>query len=322
MKFNIKSIELRERQIQGKRKLVDLAFSGTGPVRFPAWIGVLRYIEEMGYGVRRLIGTSGGGLIGGMYMAGMSVDDIETVTFNVPLTKFAKANAWRLVKMAAFPTWLGGGYMNNGSKVERFLSKLLDKKTMGDVPGLYITATDMVNGRRKIFSAETDPDFPVARAIRASISLPLIWNGVRYNNTVLFDGGLRYNFPIDYFEPSDGVPIIGFAIEPDFCTVSEQYNFKDVGSAVISNMVQASDIKHREDALAANQSVDLYADRGERNQVNYPEQTEEDSRYQQVCVVMTVRHIWRVLLLLRSATVQYSAIELENYMNLIDSCQI
>lgn len=274
-------------------KQVDLALSGTGPIRFAAWVGVLRYIEQMGYGIRRLVGTSGGALVGGMYKAGLTVDEIEKILLETNYAKFAKSGFLKLMKAILAPRIFGGGYMNNGRKLERFFYRNTDGATMFDAKGLSIVTTDMVNGRMLVFSSESHPDMPVSKAIRASISLPVIWNGVHYQydrreveeimseccidpqpvwhdpavevsckrcgyrfrtRTVLMDGGLRNNFAINLLTEQgtdDRVPVIGFAIEHDFCTIQELYNFKDVMGSVISNLVDATKVEHMKDAFGA-----------------------------------------------------------------------
>lgn len=260
--------KLMNRRNRVYQKQLDLTLSGTGPVRFPAWVGVLRYIEERGYHIRRLAGTSGGALVGGLYAAGMSVDDLESVLLKTDYSDFARTSWWRVAKAIAWPKAFGGGYMNNGYKLEKFLHGLIGKKSFKHAKGLHIFTTDMCNGVSKIFNWKDDYHYSIAKAIRASISLPIIWNGVPYKykkghrvkgikrrRTVLMDGGLRNNFPIDYFEPTDldvisgkKVPLVGFTIEHDFCTIKEQYSFKDIGGSVISNMIGAADRKYEEDS--------------------------------------------------------------------------
>ena len=54
---------------------ISLALGGGG-ARGIAHLGVLRYLDEQGYQVKALSGTSAGGMIGAVYAAGYHPDEI------------------------------------------------------------------------------------------------------------------------------------------------------------------------------------------------------------------------------------------------------
>lgn len=74
---------------------------------------------------------------------------------------------------------------------------------------LYIIGTDLCNSNSCIFSFENTPKMEVAEAVRISMSVPLFFESCRSSccpttpngsPQIFVDGGLLYNFPIDYFD--------------------------------------------------------------------------------------------------------------------------
>ncbi len=68
----------RMAKIRRARPTVALVLSGGG-AKGAAHIGVIRYIEELGIPVDMVLGTSMGGLIGGLYALGYSTDQMESL---------------------------------------------------------------------------------------------------------------------------------------------------------------------------------------------------------------------------------------------------
>lgn len=75
---------MRERmeEIRQYRPTVALVLSGGG-AKGAAHVGVIRYMEELGIPVDMVLGTSMGGLIGGLYALGYTVDQIDSLVRNM-----------------------------------------------------------------------------------------------------------------------------------------------------------------------------------------------------------------------------------------------
>ena len=76
--------QMRERmaEIRKYRPTVALVLSGGG-AKGAAHVGVLEYIEELGIPVDMVLGTSMGGLIGGLYALGYPVSQIDSLVRNM-----------------------------------------------------------------------------------------------------------------------------------------------------------------------------------------------------------------------------------------------
>lgn len=69
-------------QIREKRPTVALVLSGGG-AKGTAHVPIIRYIEELGIPVDLVVGTSMGGLIGGLYSLGYSVEEMDSLVRNM-----------------------------------------------------------------------------------------------------------------------------------------------------------------------------------------------------------------------------------------------
>ena len=83
---------------------------------------------------------------------------------------------------------------------------------------LSVVAADTTDGRLLVLNRRTAPDCPVVRAVRMSMSIPLVWDEVVWEEGwgnylgqpmaghVIVDGGVLSNFPIELFI-SDEAPV-------------------------------------------------------------------------------------------------------------------
>ena len=72
----------RMAQIRKTRPTVALVLSGGG-AKGTAHVPVIRYIEELGIPVDLVVGTSMGGLVGGLYSLGYSVEEMDSIVRNM-----------------------------------------------------------------------------------------------------------------------------------------------------------------------------------------------------------------------------------------------
>ncbi len=169
-----------------QKPVVGLALSG-GTAKSLAHIGVLHALEEAGIGVDCLAGTSGGAIVGAVYAAGFSIED---------LTEVARKLRWRHLARLTFPKL---GLLNN-SGVRTFLTDLLGDVTFADlrIP-LAIVGTDFLTGEKVVFR-----EGKVADAAMISSSIPNVFEPVELGDTLYVDGGLVEYLPVETvreFEP-------------------------------------------------------------------------------------------------------------------------
>ena len=202
------------RPVDGEdRPAIGLALGGGG-ARGISHVSLLRKLEELHIPVDCIAGTSIGSLVGGLYAAGMSVDDMEEMVtsmdwmqlFDDSLERPERSFRRKQDDRSRLAT-LGIGVRNGKVHVspgilqgQRILS-LFEQKTLAvsavesfdDLPIPYrATATDLNTGEAVILDHGS-----LALAMRASMSLPGIFQPVTMDGRVLLDGGLANQVPVD-----------------------------------------------------------------------------------------------------------------------------
>ncbi|MGF7396073.1 patatin-like phospholipase family protein [Thermoanaerobacterium thermosaccharolyticum] len=148
---------------------------GGGAARGYAHPGVLKKLEEKNIPIDFIIGTSIGALIGAIYASG---NDLEKIIKDVRDINFLK-----LIKMLDLNIPQRG--FIKGDKIEKFLSSYMKKDFDELKIPLYAIATDIKQGREIIFSKGS-----VIKAVRASISILVVFEPVEFQNTKLVDGSI------------------------------------------------------------------------------------------------------------------------------------
>ena len=165
-----------------KMPTVGLAL-GSGGARGLTHIGVLRAIEEKGIKIDYISGCSIGALVGGAYALGMSVDEIEEIAL--------KTNWKQLVKL--FSPSLSLSSLVNDNYLSEFLFTIFGDKTFNDLKIPFsAVASDIQNGESVVIQ-----DSDILTAVRASISIPILFSPVTIANRKLVDGGLVNPVPVD-----------------------------------------------------------------------------------------------------------------------------
>jgi len=166
-----------------KNLRIGLALGGGG-AKGLAHIGFLKILDELEITPAIISGTSMGAMIGAMYCSGLSAVEIEEIYEKTTLIELG-----RLIDLA-IPAIHG---LAKGDKISRFLTKEIGLSTFENLQiPLKVIATDYWQ-KKQIVLDHGD----LAKAVRASISVPGIFEPVLLNNHVLTDGGAVNPVPYD-----------------------------------------------------------------------------------------------------------------------------
>ena len=194
------------------RPSVALVLAGGGAKGF-AHLPIIEMIEEVGIPIDMVIGTSIGSIIGGLYSAGYSTSEIlagfDRVNWGTTFIDNARSpyedtlGEYSLNRNIAavnfgkdFSLRLGRG-ISNGQGVYQLLKNMtLKYPSNQDFNKLNIpfraVVTDLLSGEALVLD-EGD----LAEAIRASMSLPSIFEPAEFDGHYYIDGGVRYNLAIN-----------------------------------------------------------------------------------------------------------------------------
>lgn len=168
---------------ENKKTCRDVALVlSTGGARGLAHIGAIDQLLDMGYNIRSVAGTSMGALVGGMYAAGRLEDFRQWM-----LTIDRK----RILSLMDFS--LSISHIAKGERIIEAMKQIVPDVNIEDLSIPYCAvATDAVSGTEVVFNSGSLYD-----AIRASISLPLVFSPVRQGEHILLDGGLVNPLPLN-----------------------------------------------------------------------------------------------------------------------------
>jgi len=157
---------------------VGLVLSG-GAMRGAAHLGVLQVFEEAGIRPDLVVGVSAGAVVGGLYCAGLSPCDLQKVAGELNWNRLGRLVRPRL------------GFFDIG-RLEQVIDELTGGVTFEQLKIPFAAvAVDIISGELVVFRQG-----PLARAIRASCSVPGIFNPLEDGDRLLIDGGALNNLPV------------------------------------------------------------------------------------------------------------------------------
>ena len=192
---------------------VALALSGGG-ARGLAHIGILQRLEEVGYPLDSITGTSAGALVGALYASGFSGREIEDLFGRLDLTRAFLEPLWRnpgetlveqedrndtflSIERHNGHVFLAQG-LRSGVEVQHTLQGLLARGAYfsgGDFDKLQrplrVLATNLETGQGRVFG-----NGDLVEAVRASLSIPGGFRPVVIEGQQYVDGALVENLPV------------------------------------------------------------------------------------------------------------------------------
>lgn len=223
---------------EGRR--VDLVLEGGG-VKGIALAGAIEVLEERGYRVNRVAGSSAGAIVGALITAGVSGTQLAQILRETDYTRFEDGPFYtRFLLGKALSILLRNG-IHRGTYLTTWLEEQLAAHgatyrtgTFADLEygdpdpvraltaeqrsRLVVTASDLTAGRLRLLPQDADAfgltpgQLRVVDAVRASMSIPVVfrpakWKTRRGRPAWLVDGGLLSNFPVSVFDlPPGQVP--------------------------------------------------------------------------------------------------------------------
>lgn len=182
---------------QKKKPKVGIALSG-GTVRGISHIGILKVFEREKIPIDFIAGTSIGALIGALYASGIKTSELEQII---------KTTEWR--KLIDFTIPKTGFII--GKRIERYIAKIIKDKKFEDLSiPLSIVSTEINMGEKVVFNHGN-----LTKAIRASISIPGIFEPVIDKNSIFVDGGLVDPIPVDIVKEMDADIVIAVDLTVD-----------------------------------------------------------------------------------------------------------
>ena len=220
-----------------ERPRIGLVLGGGG-ARGAAHVGVLKELERLQIPIDAIAGTSMGAIVGGLYASGMSPAELESVVKDLNWAQALKdepaRNDLRFRRKEdeqRYPINPDVGLGRDGVRLPlgliqgQRLDLLLRELTIGvshvnDFDDLAIPfraiAADIETGAAVVMG-EGD----LAKAIRASMSVPGVFAPVQIDGHMLVDGGIAGNLPVEIIREMNVDVIIAVDVEFPLYTIEE-----------------------------------------------------------------------------------------------------
>ena len=164
----------------GHKTTVSLVL-GSGGARGHAHIGVIQWLEENGYEIKSVVGSSMGALIGGIFALG-KLDEYRDWVCTID-----KFDVFRLLDFS-----LGEGGLVKGERIMNALREFMEDRLIEDLPVSYTAVASDIANEKEVWINRGN----IFEAIRASISLPLFFTPYERDGVYLLDGGILNPVPI------------------------------------------------------------------------------------------------------------------------------
>jgi NTE family protein len=191
-----------------------------GALKVLSVIGIIKYLEEKNLigDIHNFTGSSAGGIMCLLLALDYKSDDIKQLIIqalkNDKLTNIDPDGIFSILETYG---------LIDGDNIEEYLDTLIYKKykkkgmtfiELAKVSGnnLVICVSNLTKEQHEYMCVDNTPNMSIAKAVRISCSIPILYNPVIINENIYLDGGVYNNFPIDYFKDHKLRDILGINI--------------------------------------------------------------------------------------------------------------
>ena len=161
-----------------QRLKIGLAL-GSGLARGLAHIGVLKVFEEEGLKIDYIAGSSMGAVIAALYACGVKISLMERLAQRITRRDWMDFNFPRMGLIA-------------GDRLEELIYLLSGRRRIEELPlPLAVVGADLLEGKLLVFREGS-----IARTVRASCSIPGVFNPVEVEGRLVVDGGVLERVPV------------------------------------------------------------------------------------------------------------------------------
>lgn len=202
--------------VQPQREPARIALVlGGGAARGFAHIGVLKILESNGIPIHMIVGTSAGSFVGSLYAYGLNAYQIQKLSLDIQRSDIADF------------TIPDNGFIK-GDLLEEYVNRMLRNTTMEKlrIP-FYATATELPNGKETVFGTGN-----TGKAVRASCSIPGVFNPAMIGNKMYVDGGVVSPVPVDAAKRLGADVVIAVDISSDLDTTKPSGTIETILQAI------------------------------------------------------------------------------------------
>lgn len=179
-----------------------------GGTRLPAHLGVLQALKKLQIQFDNIVGVSGGSIIASFFASGLSITEMKEIALTTNYTQFTGFSLFKLIR---------NGGLSSGDVFEKWVDKHLKGKTFSQMNiQLHVVATDVKSGQPVIFNQENTPNMKVSKAVRFSMSIPLVFSFKPFGKYLMVDGSILSEDALHRNWAKDGTPVMCFRLRSEY----------------------------------------------------------------------------------------------------------
>lgn len=209
-----------------------IALSGGG-AKGAAHVGVLLALAEENLLPTSIAGTSSGSIVAGLYSVGVKPTEMKKIIYNLSKygtdlldPSYKEIISAGMSLLTSKEIYLTG--LMKGNKLEKFINNYTKNKKIEDVKiPIIIPTVDLNSGKTVVFTNVKnnlptlnkviwENDIKLSKAIRASSSVPGIFEPIFIKKYCLVDGGLTDVLPVDLLIASGEKNVIAVDISEEY----------------------------------------------------------------------------------------------------------
>lgn len=176
-----------------------------GGTRYSCHIGILQALHELNFRFRHMVGVSCGSIVASLYASGLPLDRIHQLGMTTDLRQFRNASFTRLLRQ---------GGLSDGNAFETWMDQQLEQRCFKDLSvDLHVLATDIRAAGPVVFNRELTPDVPISRAVRYSMSIPLLFSFKTFEEHIMTDGVILSEDALHRDWSAAGIPVVCFRLK-------------------------------------------------------------------------------------------------------------
>lgn len=190
------------------KNISTLVLSGGG-TKGISHCGVLKYLEEkeLHKNLKTICGVSIGSIVGLMYVLKYTAKNIEEEIMSKNFKTLKNIQIVNIFTKYGIDSgehlmlWVESQLIKRGLPLNITFKQLYEWNPIV----LKIGVTNLTKHKFEIFDKFSKPDIPVIKAIRISISIPVLFECCKLDDCIYVDGGVLNNYPIRYFDNEQDV---------------------------------------------------------------------------------------------------------------------
>ncbi|MEY2168947.1 MULTISPECIES: patatin-like phospholipase family protein [unclassified Rhodanobacter] len=205
---------------------IGLALGG-GAAKGFAHIGVIKMLEASGIHPDVVAGTSAGSVVGALYASGMDAFQMQQVAFGLDEAKIRDVQ-------------LFGDGLVRGRALENYVNQLVHNQPIQKLKMPFAAvATQLETGQRAVFISGN-----TGQAVRASSSIPGVFEPVAINGKHYVDGGVVSPIPVDAARQlgADFVIAVDISAKPDGTNPQGMFNIMGQSITIMGRQLAKQEI--------------------------------------------------------------------------------